>query len=65
MFDGIRQNDVYQGILGWSSWLMPTSWLVNGLGLVFFAVNLILAGVTFQRGGRPADHLHPGRLGDR
>ena len=46
VFDGIRQNGAYQVILGWSSWLMPTTWLVNGLGLAFFAVNLILAGVT-------------------
>jgi RHS repeat-associated protein len=49
VFDGIRQSAVYQVILGWSSWLMPTTWLVNGLGLAFFAVNLILAGVTFNQ----------------
>ncbi|WP_426594773.1 toxin TcdB middle/N-terminal domain-containing protein [Cellulomonas sp. McL0617] len=46
VFDGIRQSAAYQVILGWSSWLMPTTWLVNGIGLAFFAVNLILAGVT-------------------
>jgi RHS repeat-associated protein len=49
VFDGIRQSSAYQVVLGWSSWLMPTTWLVNGLGLVFFAVNLILAGVTLNK----------------
>lgn len=58
VFDGIRQNEVYQGILGWSSWLMPMSWVVNGLGLVFFAINLILAAVTLnQVGGLAITHI--------
>lgn len=25
-FEGISNNSAYQGILGWSSWLMPMSW---------------------------------------
>jgi RHS repeat-associated protein len=45
-FDGIAQNSVYQGILGWSSWLMPMSWAGTGMGLLFYAFNLIVAGVT-------------------
>ncbi len=49
VFDGIAKNSVYQGILGWTSWLMPMSWGVTGLGLVFYAVNLVVAGVTFQQ----------------
>ncbi len=49
VFDSIRQSTAYQVVLGWSSWLMPTTWLVNGLGLVFFAVNLILAAVTLNK----------------
>ena len=48
-FDGIAENSVYQGILGWSSWLMPMSWGATGLGLVFYAFNLIVAGITFQQ----------------
>lgn len=48
-FEGISQNSVYQGILGWSSWLMPMSWGATALGLVFYLVNLIVAGVTFQQ----------------
>ncbi len=48
-FDGIAKNSFYQGILGWTSWLMPMSWAVNALGLAFYAVNLILAGVTLNK----------------
>ena len=45
-FDSVAQNEVYKGILGWSSWLMPMSWIVTGLGLLFVVINLIVAGVT-------------------
>lgn len=48
-FDSVRQSPIYQGVLGWSSWVMPMSWLVNAVGLIFFVVSLILAGVTFQQ----------------
>lgn len=40
-FDTIANSSVYQGILGWSSWLMPMSWLATGIGLVFFLLNVI------------------------
>ncbi len=45
-FDGIARNSAYQGILGWTSWMMPMSWGATGFGLAFFAVNLVFAGVT-------------------
>jgi hypothetical protein len=45
-FDGIAKNSTYQGILGWTSWLMPMSWGATGLGLAFYVVNLVVAGVT-------------------
>jgi len=35
----IAQNKFYQGILGWSNWLMPMSWLINGLGAAWFALD--------------------------
>jgi RHS repeat-associated protein len=38
-FDTIANNEVYQGILGWSNWLMPMSWLVLGLGAVMWVLN--------------------------
>lgn len=37
--DEIASNEIYQGILGWSNWLMPMSWLVTGLGLVMWILN--------------------------
>jgi len=38
-FDSVANNEVYQGILGWSNWLMPMSWLVLGLGAVMWVLN--------------------------
>jgi len=42
-FDTIANSSVYQGILGWTSWLMPMSWLATGVGLIFFVLNVIPA----------------------
>jgi RHS repeat-associated protein len=58
-FDGIAGNRIYQGILGYSSWLMPMSWIVNALGLIFFVINIIVAGVTFQQwDAAKIDNIH-------
>jgi RHS repeat-associated protein len=62
-FDGIAGNKVYQGILGWSSWLMPMSWLATGIGVLIFVINLIAAGVTwngswFGAKGAHIDSIH-------
>ncbi len=38
-FDGVAKNEIYQGILGWSNWLMPMSWLVTGIGLILFVLS--------------------------
>ncbi len=46
-FDGIAASPIYQGILGWSSWLMPMSWLATAIGLIFFVVNVVVAFFTF------------------
>lgn len=40
-FDSIASSDVYQGFLGWGNWLMPMSWLIVALGLVFFVLNVL------------------------
>ncbi len=58
-FDDVAKSPIYQGILGWSSWLMPMSWGATGLGVVFFVANLILAGVT----GNQVDSLKIDKLG--
>jgi RHS repeat-associated protein len=49
VFEGISKSPVYQGILGWSSWLMPMSWAVSALGVGAFLINLVVAGITFQQ----------------
>jgi RHS repeat-associated protein len=48
-FEDIARSPVYQGILGWSSWLMPMSWGMTVPGLVIYAFNLVMAGITFQQ----------------
>ena len=40
-FDMIASNETQQSILGWSNWLMPMSWFVLVLGIVFFVLNLL------------------------
>lgn len=37
----VSQGEFYQGLLGWLTWLMPMSWLVVALGLLFFLVCLL------------------------
>ncbi|MGP1373759.1 MAG: SpvB/TcaC N-terminal domain-containing protein [Almyronema sp.] len=48
-FDTIANSEVYQGILGWSSWLMPMSWLATGIGLIFFVLNGLAALFTLNQ----------------
>jgi RHS repeat-associated protein len=45
-FDGVSWNPTYQGVLGWSSWLMPMSWGATGLGLGAFLINLVAAKIS-------------------
>jgi RHS repeat-associated protein len=40
-FDTIANNEVYQGIIGWGNWVMPTSWPIVALGAVFFILNAL------------------------
>ena len=47
--DEIANNEIYQGIMGWSNWLLPTSWLIVGLGVLFFLANVIPALVTLNQ----------------
>ncbi|MDX2161977.1 MAG: hypothetical protein SF162_11680 [bacterium] len=37
----VSQWGVYQGVIGWLNWLMPMSWLIVGLGLLFVILSLI------------------------
>ena len=53
VFAFLARNAVFQGLLGYLNWLLPTAWLVVGLGLLFFIGNALgaltfgLAGVAF------------------
>jgi len=40
----IAKSDVYQGILGWTSYVMPMSWPGHAIGLALFVANLFTAG---------------------
>jgi len=40
-FDPVANSEVFQGLLGWANWLLPMSWLVVALGLLFWVANLI------------------------
>jgi hypothetical protein len=40
----------FQALLGWSSWIMPYSWLATAVGLLLFVVNLPFALAAFGPG---------------
>jgi hypothetical protein len=43
VFPPVSKSRGYQTLLGWSSWLMPFSWLATTFGLLLFVVNLPFA----------------------
>ena len=49
MFAPISQSEIYQGVIGWANWLMPMSWLIVGLGILFLIVSGLLHLVTIGR----------------
>lgn len=46
IFGPISQNEIWQGFVGWFNWLMPMSWLVVGLGFIFYLLCFLLHLVT-------------------
>jgi hypothetical protein len=46
VFGPISQSEVYQGFLGWLTWVMPMSWLIVALGLLFLVFSFLLSLVT-------------------
>jgi hypothetical protein len=40
VFPAVSRQSAYQALLGWSSWLRPTTWLVLPLGLLLFLIDL-------------------------
>jgi hypothetical protein len=47
LFPAVAQSDVYQGILGWSSYFMPMSWPGHAIGVTLFIINVVPYLVTF------------------
>jgi RHS repeat-associated protein len=42
---GVRQSDVYKGILGWSSWLNPWAWPGIVIGAIWFIEDIVATGI--------------------
>lgn len=40
--DSVSHSGAYKTILGWANWIMPMSWLVTGLGIIFVLVSWLL-----------------------
>jgi hypothetical protein len=38
----LTQSDIYQGFEGWANWLLPMSWPIVAVGLLFLLVSVIL-----------------------
>ena len=49
VFAPVSQSEIYQGVIGWVNWIMPMSWLIVGLGILFSIVSAILHLVTIGR----------------
>jgi hypothetical protein len=43
VIEPVARSDIYQAFLGWTNFLLPMSWLIVGLGLLFLIVSAILA----------------------
>lgn len=71
VFSEVSQSGIYQGFIGWLSWLAPMSWPVVGVGLVFLVLSLVLglvglAGVDLLKigGESGADASIAGKIAD-
>ncbi|TRW47650.1 hypothetical protein [Georgenia yuyongxinii] len=43
----LSRSRIYQGLMGWTSWLRPASWLATAFGLILFVLNLPTALAAF------------------
>jgi hypothetical protein len=41
VIEPVARSDIYQGFLGWGNWLMPMSWPIIALGLLFVIASAI------------------------
>jgi hypothetical protein len=45
----LSRSEGFQGVLGWSNWLLPMSWLIVGLGAIFVVLSGAGTAVTLGR----------------
>jgi RHS repeat-associated protein len=57
-FDGIAAGDTYQGMLGWSNWVMPMSWTAVTIGAMVFYANVKFALLTANQGPTRINRIH-------
>lgn len=50
-FPAVSRNRIYQGLLGWSGWIMPLSLMASVFGFIWFAINAIPALISGIAGG--------------
>jgi hypothetical protein len=41
VFGPISRGVFYQGVIGWSNWLLPMSWLIVALGMLFYLISAL------------------------
>ena len=41
VFGPISQSEFFQGIAGWLTWFLPMSWLIVGVGFLFFVLSIL------------------------
>ena len=46
VIEPVARSEIYQACLGWGNFLLPMSWVIVGLGLIFFLVSLLLGLVS-------------------
>ena len=59
LFAPVSQNEFFQGVIGWLNWIMPMSWPIVAIGLLFYLVSFLLWGVT----GGKVEYLRVQKLG--
>jgi hypothetical protein len=57
VFPPVSRSLGFQAVLGWSSWVMPFSWLATAVGLLLFLINLPFALGTLGPGAVRLDVL--------
>ena len=46
VLEWLTQSSFYQGVMGWVNWVLPMSWPIVGVGILFFLFSLLLSCLT-------------------